>query len=82
MPYVVNTLGMVLGKCMKQIYMNDKSKQNLIEYFKEESNSLFKLFLYKNFIEVISIVDNDMEFVPYRNLVTSFQDKMIPMILQ
>ncbi len=58
--YVSNTLGMVLGRCMKYIYLNEKSKKLLIEYYKIEANSLFKLFLYKHFIDVVATIDNEM----------------------
>lgn len=73
---------MVLGKCMKHIYLIEKTRKDLANYCKTESNSLFKLFLYKHFIEVVSEVDNNMEYVPYRTLVNSFQENMIPIFLQ
>jgi hypothetical protein len=58
---------------MKYIFLNEKIKKDLIEYFKTETNSLFKLFLYKNFIEVVSTIDNEVEYVSYRTLIYSFQ---------
>ncbi len=79
--YVTNTLGMVLGRCMKHIFLDQRWKKQLIEYFKSENNSLFKLFLYKHFIEVVSTIDTQIEYVQYRTLIYSFQEKMIPIFL-
>lgn len=73
---------MVLGKCMKYIFVDEKLRKDLIEYFKQEPNSLFKLFLYKNFIDVVSTIDDKLEFIEYRTLINSVQEKMIPIFIR
>lgn len=73
---------MVLGKCMKYIFVDEKLRKNLIEYLKQEPNSLFKLFLYKNFIDAVSTIDDKLEFIEYRTLINSVQEKMIPIFIR
>ena len=81
-PYISNTLGLTLGTCMKHLFLDPSSKTTLISYLKSEQNASLKIFLYKNFIEVVSTIDNAMEYVGYRTLVYSFQEEILPDIVR
>jgi hypothetical protein len=41
----------------------------------------YQLYLYKVFIECVSTVDEKMGFISYSNLLTHFQDLVIPKII-
>ena len=53
----------------------------MIETILSRPNLRYRLYLWKLFIQTVSIVDNNITFLNYRTLVYNFQEHIIPLIM-
>lgn len=53
----------------------------LTMFIKERANLRYRLYLWKLLIQTVSVVDNDLSFLVYRSMIYSFQENVIPLIM-
>lgn len=79
--YVVNTFGDLLGVCLKELFVGEEGDW-VIGFLTREKNPQYRLFLFARFIGIVSIIDNKLGFVHYREVTSRFQEQIVPLILK
>ena len=77
--HVVNTVFKFLGKALKELFKIATNERGVVEWLKiPEQGDKYRLYLFLAFSEQVSILDTDLGFIPYKTLLQSFQDSVIP----
>lgn len=81
--YIENTYGQFMGNCLRMLFSNSPNK-DVVNYFLDGLNGYphYRLFLYFRFIESFSNVSEEMSYVEYRTLLSTFQESFIPRIFE
>lgn len=79
--YIENSVGRTIGQCLKYIYLQKEMGDWLTMFIKERANLRYRLYLWKLLIQTVSVVDNDLSFLVYRSMIYSFQENVIPLIM-
>lgn len=82
-PYVENTLGAFLGNSLKLLFRQAETSKQVGPFLdKMESRPHYRLYLYYRFIESVAFIDNEMNYVDYRTMLTNFENSFIPRIFE
>ena len=55
--YVSRTIMTALGVLLKLQYEGESTERSIMEYLRGLSNSYFKLYLMKSFVEAVEVID-------------------------
>lgn len=79
--YVVNTIGLFLGRSLKHLFQVKGNENSVINWLKmPEQGDKYRLYLFLTFTESISLIDGSLNFLSYKMLLTSFQEGVIPIM--
>lgn len=70
-----------MGQTLKFLYSNAEQRDWTRDTVLTQKNPNFRLYLWRVFIESISNIDTCFTFLVYRSTVYSFQENIIPIIM-
>ena len=76
-----NSVSRTVGQCLKYMYIQKDQKEWVSEFISQRPNLRYRLYLWKIFIQAVSVVDSELTFLVYRSLIYSFQEHIIPLIM-
>ena len=79
--YVENSVGRTLGQTLKYLYSDPDHRNWVRDQIEARPSANYRLYLWKVFIETISNIDGSFTFLTYRATVYSFQENIIPIIM-